>query len=327
MNKLRAAVVGYGYMGFNHARIYNDHHDVDLIAICDAEKSNINSFMNSNPSLYSNVDEILDLGLDIVSICVPTGSHFDVAQKLISKKINVLVEKPITNLVSDAEKLINLSDKSKVILGVGHIERFNPVVTETKKILNEHVLGEIYQINVNRMGPNPNRKLDTGVFLDLATHDIDILRYLFEADPINIYSRSKTVNSSNKHEDLGSSILTFPNNKIANINVNWVSPIKIREMLIIGSEGLATINFITQDLNLYENNYNDLDWGTMNILKGSSEGKMTKLSFKRDEPLKIELDEFISAVKNNSKFSVDGKEGLKSLSFALEMINSANKME
>ena len=79
MNKLRAAVVGYGYMGFNHARIYNDHHDVDLIAICDAEKSNINSFMNSNPSLYSNVDEILDLGLDIVSICVPTGSHFDVA--------------------------------------------------------------------------------------------------------------------------------------------------------------------------------------------------------------------------------------------------------
>ena len=186
MNKLRAAVVGYGYMGFNHARIYNDHHDVDLIAICDAEKSNINSFMNSNPSLYSNVDEILDLGLDIVSICVPTGSHFDVAQKLISKKINVLVEKPITNIVSDAEKLINLSDKSKVILGVGHIERFNPVVTETKKILNEHVLGEIYQINVNRMGPNPNRKLDTGVFLDLATHDIDILRYLFEAKPSGI---------------------------------------------------------------------------------------------------------------------------------------------
>ena len=80
-------------------------------------------------------------------------------------------------------------------------------------------------------------------------------------------------------------------------------------------------------MNLYENNYNDLDWGTMNILKGSSEGKMTKLSFKRDEPLKIELDEFISAVKNNSEFSVDGREGLKSLSFALEMINSANKME
>ena len=327
MKKLRTAVVGFGYMGSNHARIYNNHNDVDLIAICDAEKSNANSFMNSNPIFYKNVNEILDLNLDIVSICVPTGSHFDIAKKLISKKINVLIEKPITNSISDAEELIKLSDKVNVILGVGHIERFNPVVKETKNILTENILGEIYQINVNRMGPNPNRKLDTGVFLDLATHDIDILRYLFEEDPVSIYSRSKKINKKNKHEDMGSSMLTFPGNKIVNINVNWVSPIKIREMIIIGSEGMAIINFITQDLNLYENNYNDLDWGTMNILKGSSEGKMTKLSFKRDEPLKIELDEFISAVKNKAKFSVDGKEGMKSLKFALEMINSANKLQ
>ena len=166
-------------------------------------------------------------------------------------------------------------------------------------------------------------RLDTGVFLDLATHDIDIVRYLLNEEPMSLYSCSNILNKETNNEDVGSSILTFSENKIVNINVNWVSPVKIREMIIIGSEGLIMVNFITQDLNLYENNYNELDWGAMNILKGSSEGKMPKLSFKRDEPLKLEIDAFVDSLRNNKQFAVDGNEGLRSLMIAKDMINSS----
>ena len=323
MSKLKAAVIGYGYMGKNHARIYNDLNKVDLVAICDSKKSFINTFINSNLNFYKSVDEVLEINIDIASICVPTEFHFKVAQKMLSKGVSVLIEKPITNSINDANKLIELAKLKKVILGVGHIERFNPVVKETKKILDEKIIGNIYQINISRMGPKPNRKLDTGVFLDLATHDIDIVRYLLGEEPISVYSCSNTINGKIQYEDLGSSILTFSNNKIVNINVNWVSPIKIREMIIIGSKGLITVNFLTQDLNLYENNYSDSDWEAMKLLKGSSEGKMTKLSFNRDEPLKIQLDSFVSSVKNKQTFLVDGNEGLRSLIIAKEMINSS----
>jgi len=323
MSKLKAAVIGYGYMGKNHARIYSEHKDVELIGICDTELSQPNNYFMSNPKFYKSIDDLLKTDIDFVSICVPTGSHYEVAKMMISNDIHVLIEKPITNSVKYAKELIQLAKTKHISLGVGHIERFNPVVEETKKLLDQKLIGDIYQINVNRMGPNPNRKLDTGVFLDLATHDIDIVRYLLDEEPISIYSCSIILNKETNNEDLGSSILTFSENKIVNINVNWVSPVKIREMIIIGSEGLIMVNFITQDLNLYENNYNELDWGAMNILKGSSEGKMTKLSFKRDEPLKLEIDAFVDSLRNNKQFAVDGNEGLRSLMIAKDMINSS----
>jgi predicted dehydrogenase len=322
---LNAAVIGIGAMGKNHARVYSELDGVKLVALCDSDPGHA-KFLSEKYGCkyYPDYKEMLKKEkVDLVSIAVPTSFHKAVALDCIAKKINCLVEKPIAPSLKDAEEIIRAARNNKVKLTVGHVERFNPAIIELKKRLGNNELGRVFKIDANRVGPFPARIRDVGVVIDLATHDIDIMRYLTGSEVARLYAETEQkIHTSN--EDLLSGILKFKNKAICNFNINWLTPTKIRKLYVTGEKGMFVVNYLNQDLYFYENEeiHNNLEYA--DLMRGVSEGKMTKFFVNKKEPLKSELEHFADCVANNKKPLVSGEDGLKALDIALKLIESAN---
>ncbi|MBN2459167.1 Gfo/Idh/MocA family oxidoreductase [Candidatus Woesearchaeota archaeon] len=322
---LKAAVIGIGAMGKNHARIYSDLDGVKLVALCDSSAEHA-SFLAGKYGCkyYADYKEMLSKEkIDLVSIAVPTSSHKAVALDCIAKKINCLIEKPIAPTLKEAEQIIRAARASKVKLTVGHVERFNPAIIELKKRLDNNEVGRVFKIDANRVGPFPSRIRDVGVVIDLATHDIDIMRYLTGSEVARLFAETEQkIHTSN--EDLLSGILKFKNNAICNFNINWLTPTKIRKLYVTGEKGMFVVNYLHQDLYFYENEeiHNNLEYA--DLMRGVSEGKMSKFFINKKEPLKAELEHFADCVANDKKPLVSGEDGLKALEIALKLIESAN---
>lgn len=313
-NPLRAAVIGLGVMGRNHARVYSEMEQVNLVALADPDADSLKSSLRRIPvNLYLDYREMLQTeSLDLVSLAVPTRLHYALARDLIQQGINVLVEKPLASSQAEGNELINMARQKGVVLGVGHVERFNPVLTELKERLNSDLLGRVFQITIRRIGPFPERIKDVGVLLDLATHDIDILYFITGSEVENIWIESSRCLHEN-HEDLAVSAIRFNNGTIGVLIENWLSPIKIREIVVNGEKGMLVANLLTQDLYFYQNNYTSGSWQSLNVFRGMAEGDMTRFHIQRGEPLHLELEAFLEAVAGHKPFPVQGPEGLKAL--------------
>ena len=321
MEILNAAVIGIGSMGKNHARIYADLPDVNLVAVADSNEEaskNISEKYTCKP--YTDYKEMIqNEKLDVVSIAVPTKLHKQVALDVIEKGINVLIEKPIASSVEEGKKIIEFASKKKVKLMAGHIERFNPAVIELKKRLDNNELGKIFKIDVNRVGPFPGRIRDVGVVIDLAVHDLDIIRYLTNSEVEKIHAETeKKIHTD--HEDLLSAILKLKNGVICNLNVNWLTPTKIRKLYITGEKGMFVINYLTQELYFYENAEINNSADYTDIMMGVSEGKMMKFNVEKKEPLKVEIEHFISCIKNHKEPIITGEDSIKALELANKLI-------
>lgn len=311
---LRAAVIGLGSMGRNHARVYTEMDNIDLVAAADLNLGSISGFSDKEGfHLYENYLEMLEREkLDLVSVAVPTRFHHQVGMEVIRRGIHVLIEKPLASNREEGEELIELARTSGVILGVGHIERFNPVVQALKNHLNQRLLGRLFQITIRRIGPFPERIKDVGILLDLASHDTDLLYYLGEAEASRAQCESARC-LHEKYEDLAISTVRFSNGIIGVLLENWLSPIKIREITVNGEEGMLVADLLTQDLYFFNNNYTKSQWESINIFRGMAEGDMTRFHLQRGEPLRNELDAFAQAVRRRCPFSVSGSDGLRAL--------------
>jgi len=320
--KLNVAVIGVGNMGKHHARIYSSLKDANLVAISDInEKVGEEIAKKFNCKYYKNYKEMIEREeLDVVSIAVPTRLHKKVALDIISKGINVLIEKPIASTLKEAHKIIEEAKKNKIKLTVGHVERFNPAVRKLKEIIQQGKLGNIISIIAKRVGPFAPQIKDAGVLIDLAVHDIDIINYLLEKEPTKIYANGgKAINSYK--EDYAEIFLNY--GPISGyIQVNWITPVKIRELHITGTKGYAQLNYITQELNLYQSKYKKEfdDYGDFVIKFGSS--KKVSIPVKFEEPLKLEIESFLKSVKENKKLEVTAKEGLNALKIALKALKN-----
>jgi predicted dehydrogenase len=327
MYKLKVAVVGTGAMGKSHARVYSEMESVDLVAICDVDEENKKIAEQYNTNYYSDCSEMLKKEkIDAVSVCVPTKYHKEIAWGIIKNKISILVEKPIAATLEDAEEIINGADKNNVKLMIGHIERFNPVVAELKKRIARNELGKIYKVNCTRLSPFPQRVVDVGVIVDLAVHEIDILRYIIDPKITRVYAETaQRIHSS--HEDLLIGTLRFGNGVLGVINTNWLTPKKVREISITGEKGMFTANYMSQEIYFYENEFTkknlDYNKGFMNII----EGKKVKLEIEKKEPLKIELNAFIDCIKENIEPAVTGQDGLEALKIAEKFKQSVKDSE
>jgi predicted dehydrogenase len=323
-SNLRVGVIGVGSMGQNHLRIYSGLADVSLVAIADTNKKLLDeSARQYNISGYTDYFEMLKKeNLDIVSVVVPTKFHHKVATDVISCGIHVLVEKPLAPTVRECKELIAAAGKKNVILGVGHIERFNPVITELKKQLSGNKLGKVIQVVIRRVGPYPQRIQDVGVLLDLATHDIDILHYIIDSVPKNLHCQTGRILQSG-YEDLAVSTLGFQSGVIGVLIENWLSPTKIRDIAINGEKGMYIANFITQDIYFYENNFKPSSWESMQVFRGMAEGNMVRFAVDKKEPLRVELEAFVNAVKTDTPFLVGGKEGLYAVEIATKLMDIA----
>ncbi len=322
-NNLKAGVIGAGIMGNNHIRVYSDTKGVDLVAVADTgkdkhpelkEKYKINTYED-----YKKM--IAEENLDIVSIAVPTSLHHKVAMDVMKRGIHVLLEKPISLSLEEADEIIKCSRENKVKLMIGHIERFNPAVLELKRRIDAGELGKVYKVDVNRVGPIPLRIKDSGVTTDLAVHDIDVMRFLTDSEPERIYAEVEQRIHSKK-EDLLAGVIRFRNKTICYLNVNWLTPTRIRKLYITGERGMFVIDYIDQKLFFYENaSHADRN----NSGEAIKEGNMTRFRIDKKEPLRNEIEHFIECVKKDKEPLVSGEDGKKAVEIALKLIESAGK--
>jgi UDP-N-acetylglucosamine 3-dehydrogenase len=322
----RIAVVGVGTMGKNHVRVCQEMPEVELVALADKDHVAVEKIgrMYHVPA-YSDYQEMLKREKpEAVIIAVPTYFHFDVASYFLSAGCHVLIEKPIAATLEEAQELVTQAEKNGRVLMVGHIERYNPAIIELKKHLEWGELGRVFQIHARRLGPFPPRIQDVGVVMDLATHDLDIMRYLIGSDVLRLFAEAnREVHAS--CEDLFVGTLRFANATVGLLEINWLTPTKIRELYVTGERGMFRVNYITQDLCFFENaETNGEGWSTLSLLRGVSEGSMVQYAIKKKEPLRTELEAFVARLENSAIPIIDGRDAQVALMLAMALVNSAN---
>ena len=309
---MKAVIIGLGYMGQNHTRILSGLEDVDLVAVCDMDESKAKSQAKKfKVNYYTDYKELLlKEKPQAVFICLPTSLHFEAVMFALKLKIPTFVEKPIAATILQAKKLESFSKLNKVPLMIGHIERFNPVITEIKNRINTKELGKILHIHTQRFSPPPTRAQDVSAIVDLATHDIDIISFIAGELPIRIFAETDTKYHSK--EDLMSALLRFKSGIIGLIEVSWLHPTKIRNITVLGENGMYSADYLTQELFFYKQNEVVAKRTTIPS-PAQTWADVVKVAFEAKEPLLIEIRSFINALKSKSKMPVTPKEGLSAL--------------
>lgn len=328
MKPLRAAVIGVGSMGMHHARVYHHMQDVELVAVADIDpRATGEAKRLLGAEAYEDAVQMLDeASPDVVSVTVPTRLHQEIATEAIQRRVHVLVEKPLALSAEACGEMIVAADDRKVILMVGFIERFNPAVVEVKKKMDEGVLGEVYQIHARREGPYLGRDHDIGAIMDLATHDIDIMRHVMSSEIDRVYAEVAYKNDA-ELEDLFHGVLRFRNGTIGILQANWMTPVKIRELFILGQEGLFKVDYLTQEMYWYASNVVDSDWPVLQVVLGAGESELVKLPIRKKEPLQAEIEAFVMAVREGRASPVDGTQGQEVIRLANSLKTSAETHE
>ncbi|MBG7610057.1 MAG: Gfo/Idh/MocA family oxidoreductase [Anaerolineae bacterium] len=319
------AVVGVGSMGRNHVRVYSEMPGVELVAVVDANAELANQVGRANhvPTFDNYVEMIEDTQPEAVSIVVPTSLHYQVAKDILELGCHVLVEKPIASTIEQAEDLVETAHQLGSVLMVGHIERYNPAIIELKRRLGENELGRIFQINARRLGPFPTRIQDVGVIMDLAPHDLDIMRYLVGGEVCRVHAETKRVLHETQ-DDMFAGLVRFEDGILGVLEINWLTPTKIRELSVTGERGMFRVNYITQDLYFYQNaEANGESWSPISLLRGVSEGMVVQYPIKKREPLRAELEAFISAVQEKSPHDGNGYDAQVALELVFALMNAS----
>jgi UDP-N-acetylglucosamine 3-dehydrogenase len=325
---LKVAVIAVGTMGKQHARVYTEIPGVELVAVADPDENRIAEIVRRyKVKAYRDYREMLRCEKpDAVSVTAPTHLHYQVARDVVAEGIHLLVEKPLASTPEEALEIIRAADEKGVKLAVGHIERFNPAVKELKKRLDGGELGRVFLLHARRLGPFPERIQDMGVVIDLASHDLDVMHYLLGVEVERVYA--ETMRQIHTHyEDLLSGLLRFRNGIIGVLDVNRLTPTKIRELTVTGERGMFIVNYLTQELYFYENHYVSGEWEALGIFKGVGEGNMVRLRVEREEPLRAELRAFVEAIVKNELPPIGGRDGLRAVILAQKLVESGRTGE
>ena len=325
---LKTAVIGVGSMGRNHVRVYRELDGVKLVGVSDNNKETAEKIgaTYSAPHYTDYLQMIDECKPDLVTLAVPTLLHYEMGMELIARGVHVLIEKPIASTIEEGEKLVETAQKKGVILGVGHIERFNPAVMELRRRLREGMAGRVYQLHASRLSPYPARIRDAGVVIDLASHDIDLMRYLMDEPITRVFGETlQSINSD--REDMFNGLMRFQSGVVGVLNVNWITPTKIRRLTVTGARGMFTCDLLSQELFFYENETAPSQWDTLSVLRGVSEGNILGIRIQRHEPLAAELADFVKAVRDGVQPTITGQDGLETLRIALDFVRSGEVVE
>jgi UDP-N-acetylglucosamine 3-dehydrogenase len=326
---LRAGVVGLGMMGRNHVRVWDEAVDgVELVAVTDPDPTALaRATAGRRARGFEDVERMLaEEELDLVSVVAPTSLHLATTLAAIRAGAHVIVEKPIAATREEATEMIAAAEDAGVLLTVGHIERFNPAIRELQRRLAAGELGRIFQISATRLGPFPARIRDVGVVVDLAPHDLDVMRYLVASEPVRIYAETER-RIHTDHEDLFNGTIKFANGVVGVLNINWLTPTKRRLLTVTGERGMYVADYISQDLVFYANPEAPDTWdkpGAVAPITSVAEGEMTRRSIRREEPLVVELREFARAVRDGGPPPVDPRDAMIALLLARKMVESAD---
>ncbi len=316
---MRVALVGLGMMGRNHARVLTSDSSVDFVGVFD---EGIQHQETSPYVLFTSLEKLIQSRPDYCVVSSPTSTHENIAVALIESGIPVLIEKPLSYDFASATRIVNASEKYDVKVGVGHIERFNPAVIQLFQKLSEGMLGDVYQIATRRQGPFPQRISDVGVAKDLATHDIDIVRYVSGTDYQSLCAFTKNRNSSS-NEDFLSVVGQLNSGTLINHIVNWMSPLKERKIIVTGENGTFVVDTLRSDLAFYANGKSKVMQTQLQHFSGVTQGDITYFAFDKIEPLVTEHRNFQDYINGKSSDVVTASSGAQVVRIADEMIRSA----
>jgi UDP-N-acetylglucosamine 3-dehydrogenase len=309
VRKLKVGVIGCGSWGLNHARVYTELPSVELVRVVDldrgrAEKTGLRYDVDWDTDIYRILE---DSEIEAVSICTPTITHADIALLSLEHDKNILVEKPMTNTLEEAEEVIRKSEKAGLKLSVGFVERFNPAVMEASRLIDEGVIGEVILAHTRRVSRRPLRIGDVGVVKDLAIHDVDIINQIFKEEPKQIFGIAGSI--AHKFEDYANINLSYHGNRNAFIETNWLTPKVVRTLTITGSEGIINIHYRSQEITI-ENNE-----------------RLLQPYLEYREPLYLELEDFASSILEDREPCITGEDGYKALKICEGALISAKKGE
>jgi len=298
MKNLRVGVVGVGHIGKNHARLYAETKAADFTAIYDTDASNAAQVAEQyKVRAAESLGEFADL-VDAASIATPTSSHFAVAQPLLEKGKHLLVEKPIAEDTAQASQLAELAARRQLVLQVGHVERFNPVLSALEERLTHPRF-----IEAHRLSPFPNRSTDIGVVLDLMIHDLEIILHLVRSPVQTIDAVGVPVLS--RREDIANARLRFENGCVANITSSRISPERMRKIRVFQEDAYLSLDYQNQTGEIYRKVGGGIDRAEVEIEK--------------EEPLKRQLLSFIECARMGLQPKVSGFEATAALELAVQI--------
>lgn len=320
---LNVAIIGCGVMGSLHARIYSNIPHVKLVAVCDVNSRSAKKLASIHKTrYYLDYKEMLKKEkIGVISITVPTVLHKEVALFCINKGVNVLVEKPLAISVEESKLITEAAEKKRVVLTVGHIERFNPAILKLKELILKGAFGRIVSIVVKRVGLFPPRVKDINVVTDLAVHDLDIVCSLLDKFPKSIFATGGKGVSADRI-DYADIFLDFGITSCY-LQVNWITPIKIRTLSVTGTLGYCELDYVTQELILYKSNYNNAvpEEFKKFISKLGKPGKVS-VKVKKEEPLKLEILDFVNSIVKRKKPLVTPQEGINAVKLSEIVLKS-----
>ncbi|MDO8730504.1 MAG: Gfo/Idh/MocA family oxidoreductase [Candidatus Omnitrophota bacterium] len=298
MKPIRVAVVGAGHLGSIHARIYSQLQEAQLVAVCDRLPERAQAV--AGPLHCRPVSDFRELigQVDAVSVAVPTQAHYEVAKEFLARGVHTLVEKPMTSTLPEADRLLALARKTKAVLQVGHVERFNAALRRVQDTLKNPRF-----IEVHRLAPFQPRGTEVGVVLDLMIHDIDLLLWLVRSPVRRV--EAVGVRVLTPHEDIANARVTFRNGTVANLTASRISKEALRKFRIFQPDGYVSMDFLGLSVDLYRHEAGQI--------------QHEHLTLTGEEPLKTELAGFLDAIRHRTPPPVSGREARNALAMALKI--------
>ncbi len=298
MSKIKAGVIGVGGIGRNHARVYAELEDVELVAVCDTDAERAAEVAGVHGAqVIPDLTEFA-AAVDVASVAVPTVAHREVAMACLDAGVHVLVEKPIAADPGDARQMVERARERGLVLQVGHIERYNPVLREL-----ESRLGRARFIEASRLSPFPNRSVDIGVVLDLMIHDLEIILHLVRSPVAHVEAVGVPVLTA--REDIANARIRFESGCVANVTASRISTERMRKIRVFQEDTYLSLDYMDQSGYL--------------LRKGAGGLEREEVAVRRDEPLRIELADFVACAREGRDPMVTGHAATAALELALEI--------
>ncbi|MCK5024397.1 MAG: Gfo/Idh/MocA family oxidoreductase [Thermoplasmata archaeon] len=323
---MKIGIIGVGSMGKNHARV-NSEMGI-LAGIADSDEATARSLAERFGVKYFSDYRDMFASVDAITVATPTGTHFKIAMDAILAGKHVLVEKPICPSLEDSEKLVKAAEDAGIVLAVGQIERHNPVVKFARESIEQGRFGDIVSISARRVSTFPGRISDVGVLLDLGIHDIDVIRYLAQSPVKSVYALGGK-RQNDKFEDHANILLEFESGIFGFVEVNWLTPMKVRKLSITCLENYVELDYIKQSADVSSSQVSGtLD--TNDLYRLPIEFDIRHVSLKKQEPLRNEHEDFIRAIETNTQPLISGRDGMETLracKAALESIKEGKRIK
>jgi virulence factor len=312
MEQVRVGVIGTGRMGQSHCRVYSNLRHAKFVGVCDANAELGKDVARRHEvAFFRDVDSLLE-NVDAVSVCTPTPQHYDIVKRCMDEKVHVMVEKPFTETLEQAQALVDAASKNRTIVQVGHIEKFNPAFIELRKVLEGM---EILAMNFNRLSPFQGSNVDVDVVLDLMIHDIGLVVDLFAEEPVSMDAHGFSVFTDTI--DYGLAVIKYEPEVLLTLTASRITEQKIRAISVTTKDAFIEADLLQKTIAVHRRTLGNYVNHKNSGVKYRQESLIERIVVPAAEPLALELQDFISCVSGSKTPQVTAENGYNALRFVI----------